>query len=200
MKAWLLACAAAGLSYAFPVMAGAQVSGTMRSARHGPAPPPYAAVASARSLGFEPINDPMRRGSVYIIRAVNPQGMRVRIIADGRSGRILSLTRPHDGPAPARGRWRYSRAPVQVNLPTKCRTRSSRNLQRAPPARRWRNPSWFQLRRSSSNEKSSCFPLAARSPTALALPIGGGPIGAVTGAAGSHPRPRSALFFALFLP
>jgi hypothetical protein len=100
MKAWLLACAAAGLSYAFPVMAGAQVSGTMRSARHGPAPPPYAAVASARSLGFEPINDPMRRGSVYIIRAVNPQGMRVRIIADGRSGRILSLTRPHDGPAP----------------------------------------------------------------------------------------------------
>jgi hypothetical protein len=80
-------------------MAGAQVSGTVRPSGVGPPPPPYAAVASARSVGFEPINGPMRRGSVYIMRAVNHQGMWVRVIADARSGRILSVTRAHDDPA-----------------------------------------------------------------------------------------------------
>jgi hypothetical protein len=52
-------------------------------------------------VGFEPINDPMRRGSAYIMRAVNHEGMRVRIVADARSGRILSVTRPHDDRAPS---------------------------------------------------------------------------------------------------
>jgi hypothetical protein len=86
MKARLLACAAAGLACAFPGLAGAQA-------------PPYAVVASARSVGFEVVSTPMRRGPVYIMLAVNRYGMRVSMTADARSGRILSVTRPYDDPA-----------------------------------------------------------------------------------------------------
>jgi hypothetical protein len=64
MKARLLACAAAGLASAFPGVATAQA-------------PPYAVVASARSVGFEVISTPVRRGPVYIMLAVNRSGMRV---------------------------------------------------------------------------------------------------------------------------
>jgi hypothetical protein len=42
----------------------------------------------------------MRRGPIYIMLAVNRYGMRVNITADAGSGRILSVTRPHDDPAP----------------------------------------------------------------------------------------------------
>jgi hypothetical protein len=117
MKARLLACAAAGLACAFPVAVFAQGSGADASRPYGAAPPPpyaagappYAAavpalpareiVASARSAGFEPLHDPVRRGPVYVMRAVNRQGIRVRLMADARSGRILSISRPFAGPA-----------------------------------------------------------------------------------------------------
>jgi hypothetical protein len=100
MKAGLLACAAAGLAFAFPVMGDAQVAGTVRSSGLAPPPPPYAAVASARSEGFEPINGPIRRRSVYVVRGVNHHAMRVRIMADARRGGVLSVTRPHDDLTP----------------------------------------------------------------------------------------------------
>lgn len=77
-----------------------------------PAPPPYAApydsegpygyapellppreiYAVLRDNGFEPLGPPRRRGYVYEISAVDPDGEDGRLIIDGRTGRIVRFT------------------------------------------------------------------------------------------------------------
>jgi hypothetical protein len=59
----------------------------------GPVPglPPYEVLASVRSIGLEPLSHPMRFGLVYSLRAVDPVGREVRVIADARTGRILKV-------------------------------------------------------------------------------------------------------------
>ncbi len=111
MKARLLAFAAAGLACAFPVAAGAQVSGgdAARPYGAGPPPPAYAAgpyangfagamppeqvAANVRALGWQPLTRPVLRGPVYIMRALNRRNFELRVAIDARSGRIISATR-----------------------------------------------------------------------------------------------------------
>ena len=116
MKARLLACAAAGLACAFPVAAGAQVSGGDPG---GPPPayatgpyahgfagtmPPDQIAANVRAAGWQPLSRPVLRGPVYIMRALNRRNFELRVAIDARSGRIVSATRlAFDQPRPAGG-------------------------------------------------------------------------------------------------
>jgi hypothetical protein len=54
--------------------------------------PPYQIMAMVRSVGFEPLGRPVRRGRVYWLRAINRRGQDVGLIVDASSGRILSAT------------------------------------------------------------------------------------------------------------
>lgn len=60
----------------------------------GPVPllPPHEILASTRSIGLEPLSRPMRFGPAYSLRAADPAGREVRVIADARTGRILKVT------------------------------------------------------------------------------------------------------------
>jgi hypothetical protein len=56
-----------------------------------PAMPPHEILASVRSIGLEPLSGPVRFGPLYSLRAVDPAGREVRVIADARTGRILKV-------------------------------------------------------------------------------------------------------------
>jgi hypothetical protein len=109
VKARLLAGAVASLACAFPVAAGAQVSGAQPFAS---GPPSYAGgagyaltpeqiAANVRAAGLEPLSRPVLRGAVYYMRAVNRARAEMRVAIDARSGRVLSATRvAYEPPAP----------------------------------------------------------------------------------------------------
>jgi hypothetical protein len=59
---------------------------------HGPGVPPYEVVAIVRSTGLEPLTRPVRNGTAYALRALDPAGMEVRVVVDARSGRIARVT------------------------------------------------------------------------------------------------------------
>jgi hypothetical protein len=117
VKARLLAGAVAGLACAFPVGAGAQVSGADAGRPYGAqpfasGPPAYAGSpryalpsdqisANVRAAGLEPLSRPVLRGAVYYLRAVNRARTEMRVAIDARSGRVLSATRvAYEPPAP----------------------------------------------------------------------------------------------------
>jgi hypothetical protein len=117
VEARLLACAVAGLVCAFPVGAGAQVSGADAGRPYGAQPfangsPAYAAgpryavpldqiTANVRARGLEPQSRPVLRGAIYYMRAVNRARAEMRVAIDARSGRVLSATRvAYAPPAP----------------------------------------------------------------------------------------------------
>jgi hypothetical protein len=54
--------------------------------------PPYEAVTIARSAGFDPIGRPVRRGAQYLVRALDEDGIEVRVAVDARLGEIVSVT------------------------------------------------------------------------------------------------------------
>jgi hypothetical protein len=81
--------------YAPPQYAAAPAAGVVL--------PPYEMMKITRSMGFDPISRPVLRGSVYVIRALDEEGIAVRVAIDARSGNVLRVTesRPY-----ARGGWR----------------------------------------------------------------------------------------------
>jgi hypothetical protein len=112
VKAWLLACAVAGVACVFSLAAGAQIPGP--GAAHGAGPyangfasmvPPGQAIASTRAAGLQPLSRPALRGAFYYLRAINRRNVEVRVTVDARSGRIVSATKlasdsPGAGAAP----------------------------------------------------------------------------------------------------
>jgi hypothetical protein len=79
--------------------------------------PPAEIIASVRSAGFDPLNRPARRGSVYLVFARDRYLMDVQVKVDARSGRVLSATRlagvAYGGPGyEGYDRRRYEPAPV----------------------------------------------------------------------------------------
>lgn len=77
---------------------------------------PAEIIASVRSMGFDPVTRPVQRGPVYVLRAVDPNDVDVRVTVDARSGRVLTATRVARlfGEAPdddGYGAWPASPAP-----------------------------------------------------------------------------------------
>jgi hypothetical protein len=72
-------------------------------------------VAGVRRAGFEPISRPVQRGRVYVLFAVDPYDVDVKLTVDAGSGRVLWVT---DTIGPRYGRAgyyppsRYERPPV----------------------------------------------------------------------------------------
>jgi len=57
----------------------------------GPALPPYEIITIVRSTGLEPLSRPLRQGPTYVLRALDPAGQEMRVIADARSGRLVKI-------------------------------------------------------------------------------------------------------------
>jgi hypothetical protein len=53
--------------------------------------PPYEILTIIRSTGLDPLSQPIRRGSTYILRALDGYGEEVRVVVDAQRGRILSV-------------------------------------------------------------------------------------------------------------
>ncbi len=77
----------------------------------GLALPPYEILTIVRSLDFEPLDEPLRRGATYRLRALDPDGEEVRLVVDARRGRVISVT-PIDEPPPG-----YVRVPDPASVP-----------------------------------------------------------------------------------
>jgi hypothetical protein len=65
--------------------------GAVYPGAHGPGVPPYEVVAIVRSTGLEPLTRPVRNGSAYALRALDPAGQEVRVVVDARNGRIARV-------------------------------------------------------------------------------------------------------------
>ena len=63
--------------------------------------PPREVMAIVRSQGFAPISRPTLRGIFYVVRAVEEDRIAVRVVVDGRTGRIVRVTET--------GEWHDSR-------------------------------------------------------------------------------------------
>jgi hypothetical protein len=97
-------CTASSLAVGLTLSAAA-VAQPVPPAHPGPAigVPPYEVVAIVRSAGLEPLHRPLRQGPGYVLRALDPAGREVRVIVDGRSGRIVRVA-PVAGSPQAAGR------------------------------------------------------------------------------------------------
>jgi hypothetical protein len=78
------------------------------------APAPYGLLATLRDMGLDPVMEPLRRGPYYVLHALDPYGVEVRIVADAELGDIVSLVpvEPIYGYAPF-----YVRAPRIIHVP-----------------------------------------------------------------------------------
>lgn len=44
-----------------------------------------------RTMGLDPVTDPVRRGDLYVLHALDPHGVEMRVVADADFGEILSI-------------------------------------------------------------------------------------------------------------
>ncbi|MEX0752564.1 MAG: hypothetical protein WD073_06525 [Xanthobacteraceae bacterium] len=51
----------------------------------------FEAVTIVRSMGLDPVGRPVRRGSTYVLRALDGYGQEVSVTVDARYGRVLSV-------------------------------------------------------------------------------------------------------------
>ena len=70
---------------------------------------PQQIVAGVRRAGFEPISRPIQRGRIYVLFAVDPYDVDVKLTVDAGSGRVLGVT---DTVGPRYGGAGYSSHPL----------------------------------------------------------------------------------------
>jgi hypothetical protein len=56
-----------------------------------PGLPPQRVHAAVRASGFDPIGPPVRRGNLYVQRALDPNAVEYRVVVDSLTGRTLSV-------------------------------------------------------------------------------------------------------------
>jgi hypothetical protein len=54
--------------------------------------PAYEILTRVRSLGLDPIGEPLRRGPYYILQAYDRRGGAMRVVADAQLGDVISVT------------------------------------------------------------------------------------------------------------
>ena len=71
--------------------------------------PPYEILTMLRSTGLDPLDQPVRRGPNYVLRAIDGSDREVRVVVDARTGDVRSVTpvqtasRMPPGPLPRGG-------------------------------------------------------------------------------------------------
>lgn len=91
------------ITVAAALAVGTAVAGAQER-RGPPAPganllPAHEIITILRSTGFDPVGRPVRMGSRYEVQAIDPDDDDVRLLVDGRTGRILTV-RDGDGMEP----------------------------------------------------------------------------------------------------
>lgn len=83
--------------------------------------PPYEVFTIIRSMGMRPLGRPHYRGRFYVVHAVDPRGVDVRVVVDAHAARVVSVrpldrqaAREYDGPPVYR---RYDSGPPPVSGP-----------------------------------------------------------------------------------
>jgi hypothetical protein len=83
--------------------------------------PPYEVFTIIRSMGMRPLGRPHYRGRFYVVHAVDPRGVDVRVVVDAHAARVVSVrpldrqaAREYDGPSVYR---RYDPGPPPVSGP-----------------------------------------------------------------------------------
>ena len=77
--------------------------------------PAYEVVTTVRSMGLNPISEPVRRGPYYVLQAYDARGREVRVVADARFGDILSIA-PFRAPNAAYAQ-NYERGAKIIHVP-----------------------------------------------------------------------------------
>jgi hypothetical protein len=74
--------------------------------------PAYEIVTTVRSMGLRPEDEPVRRGSYYVLHATDQRGTALRVVADAKFGDILSVA-----PAQSTATPQYQRGPRIIHVP-----------------------------------------------------------------------------------
>jgi hypothetical protein len=74
--------------------------------------PAYEILTTVRSMGLNPISEPLRRGPYYVLHASDRRGTELRVVADSQSGDILSIAPALNDASP-----HYQRAPHIIHVP-----------------------------------------------------------------------------------
>ena len=136
IRAMLLPC---GLLLALASSASAQTAGPPPASLNPPAAldqpappysqpalnqpglPPQRILAIVRATGFDPVGRPVRRGNLYVQRALDPNDIEYRLVIDSLTGRTVSI-RPIGmpggpyGPGPAYGPYARYQGPIYGGL------------------------------------------------------------------------------------
>ena len=59
---------------------------------YGAALPPFEVMTIIRSMGFDPISRPVLRGPVYVVQALDDEGISVRVLVDAQRGNVVRVT------------------------------------------------------------------------------------------------------------
>jgi len=118
-----LAIAALGLTFNY-VMAGSLTHAHFDKADALPSD----ILGNVREIGLTPSTEPLRRGPYYILHAVDPHGVEMRVVADAALGDVLSVT-PSKPIVPT-----YTRGPHIIHVPQPGDDHASINDEAAAPA------------------------------------------------------------------
>jgi hypothetical protein len=147
--------------------------------------PPYEITTSVRSMGLQPISQPVRRGARYVLRAIDRRGAEVTVAADALSGRILFVRPVGYGEGPAYADRYYPRLVPQETVPPRGSYerppsyeqpgdyQQQGNYERPPdrpPARIPGEPSVIYAPRDSANSQNTTPLPPARAPSAAKPP------------------------------
>lgn len=74
--------------------------------------PAYQILTTLREMGLEPNTQPVRRGPYYVLHALDPSGLELRVVADAHFGDVISIR-------PARPSYavNYHRGPRIIHVP-----------------------------------------------------------------------------------
>lgn len=74
--------------------------------------PAYQILTTLREMGLDPNTQPVRRGPYYVLHALDPRGLELRVVADAHFGDVISIT-------PARPSYavNYDRGPRIIHVP-----------------------------------------------------------------------------------
>ena len=54
--------------------------------------PPHEILTIVRSAGLKPVGKPSRKGTTYLLSAIDDEGSKMRVVVDGRAGEVISVT------------------------------------------------------------------------------------------------------------
>jgi hypothetical protein len=63
-----------------------------RVARAANVLPPHEIITIVRSAGLKPVGKPTRKGTTYLLSAIDDEGSKMRVVVDGRAGEVISVT------------------------------------------------------------------------------------------------------------